>query len=218
MTEHYNVAIATPGRSFHAEYVKSLVNTCRELSRLGITYTFLNRYSSFVASAREMTATDSGTHSFHTNKIAEGRFTCDKIFWIDSDIDWQPKDFLELYYSNEDIISGLYALDAAGLVAANIIDENGLMKSVDYRYFILDADPVSVGGVGFGFVCVKASVWESIPQPWFLIVRAPFGENKTMVNVSEDYSWCARARHAGFDVKVHPLVKVNHHKEVVYRV
>ena len=51
---HYDVVIATPGFSMKAEYVKSLVSTCATLDDLGITYTFLNRQSSFVATAREL--------------------------------------------------------------------------------------------------------------------------------------------------------------------
>ena len=83
MTEHYNVLIATPGRMLHAEYVSSLVKTTQRLNELGITYGFLNKYSSFVPTARELTAIDSWSHDYSTNKIANGKMTCDKIFWID---------------------------------------------------------------------------------------------------------------------------------------
>ena len=85
-TPHYDVAIATPGHSMKAEYVKSLVLTCNALDKLGKSYIFLNKYSSFVPSARELTATDTYSHNWETRVIGSGAFSCRKIFWIDSDI------------------------------------------------------------------------------------------------------------------------------------
>jgi GT2 family glycosyltransferase len=34
--------------------------------------------------------------------------------------------------------------------------------------------------------------------------------------VGEDYSFCVRARRAGFKVWVDPTVKVKHHKDTIY--
>jgi len=217
VTEHYNVAIATPGYSFHNAYVVSLVQTITELQRLGISYTFLNKYSSFIPHARESTAADKFDNDFSSSVIASGRFTCDKIFWIDSDIEWKPEEFIKLYESDEDIISGLYVLSGDGLAAANRLDENGIMKRTNSRDFMFDEDPVVVGGVGFGFLCVKASVWNSIPRPWFLIGKMQWSPDSEMrVNVGEDYSWCGRAQQAGYQIKLDPTVRVGHHKQIAY--
>jgi hypothetical protein len=215
MNKHYNVAIATPGRMFHAEYVISLVRTIRELEDRGITYTFLNKYSSFVPTARELTAIDSAQHDYSHNLIAGGKFTCDKIFWIDSDIEWEPDDFLNLYLSELKIVSGLYALDATGLVAAGKLDSEGIMKRINSRELMFEDGPIAVGGVGFGFLCVDAKTWESIPRPWFLIGKMRWDESGMMVNVGEDYSWCGRAQSVGRTVYLDPTVRVKHHKEMV---
>jgi hypothetical protein len=217
MTEkpHYNVAIATPGRMFHAEYVTSLVRTIRELESRGITYTFLNRYSSFVPTARELTVIDSAQHDYSNNLIAGGKFTCDKIFWIDSDIEWEPDDFLNLYLSELGIVSGLYALDGTGLVAAGKLDSEGIMKRMNSRELMFDDGPVVVGGVGFGFLCVRSEIWESVPRPWFLIGKMRWDESGMMVNVGEDYSWCGRAQTAGHQIYLDPTIRVKHHKEMV---
>jgi hypothetical protein len=56
---HYNVVFATPGSSLHPEYVKSLIETTKWMNGKGMTYHFVNQFSSFVPSARENTATDS---------------------------------------------------------------------------------------------------------------------------------------------------------------
>lgn len=217
MSEHYNVVIATPGRMFHAEYAASLVETVQTCNDLQLNVKFLNKYSSFIPTARELTASNTWQHDYTTNSIAGGKFTYDKLFWIDSDIEWTTEDFLKLYYSSHDVISGLYALDPVGTVAVNYPNDRGVPTRVNQVEFLLHEDPVEVGGVGFGFLCVKSGVFESIPRPWFLIGRVQWSEDSDMrVNVGEDYSWCGRAQQAGFKIMVDPTVKVKHHKETVY--
>ena len=214
MTEHYDVVIATPGRSFHGEYVRSLVATLAELNKLGITYTFSNQYSSFVPVARELTALDIAYDDHTGTSIGNGRYTCGKIFWIDSDMKWKPEDFLKLYRSDENIISGLYALSTDGLVAMNRLDESGIPQRVMAQELMCEGEPIVAGGVGFGFLCVKAEVWNSIPRPWFLIGRLKLRDSETRINAGEDYSWCGRAQQQGYEVKVDPLVKLGHMKEI----
>ncbi len=215
---HYDVVIATPGEMLHAEYVRSLVKTTEELHRRGLTYTFLNKYSSFVPTARELTAIDRWDHNYDSNVIAEGKFSYGKIFWIDSDIEWEPAQFMCLFDSELDIVSGLYALDPAGQVAVHYPDAQGVPKRVNKVEFLLHTEPVEVGGVGFGFVCMKSGVFEKITRPWFAIARLPWGETGLKVNVGEDYSWCANAQRHGLKIFVDPTIRVRHHKSTVYEV
>ena len=216
---HYDVVIATPGRMFHSEYVQSLVKTCEQLSYLGKTYKFLNKYSSFVPTARELTAADVFTHDYTSNEIGGGKFTYEKIFWIDSDIEWTPEDFLKLFNSREDIVSGLYVLDQMGTIAASYPNDRGVPTRINKVEFLLHEDLVEVSGVGFGFVCMRSGVFEGIPRPWFLIGRVQWSADHPMrVNVGEDYSWCGQAQRSGYKIFIDPLVKVKHHMETVYEV
>jgi hypothetical protein len=217
--KHYNVVIATPGRMFHSEYVQSLVKTLEALTAEGLTYTFLNKYSSFVPTARELTAIDRWDHNYDSNEIAEGKFTYDKLFWIDSDVEWDPEDFLALYKSELEIVSGLYAIDQYGKLAVGYPNEHGAMTSVQSVEFLLHTEPVEVGGVGFGFLCVKSGVFENIPRPWFLIGKMKWSpDSEIRVNVGEDYSWCGQAQRAGYKIYVNPLIKLKHHKETIFEV
>lgn len=213
------VLIATPGHSAKMEYVKSLTKTLRELSANGIKYDFLSQYSSFVPTARELTALNKTQHDYSEGVGVAGGIEYKKIFWIDSDIEWEPDNFLKLFYSELDIVSGLYQLDSAGTVAVNYPNERGVPTRVNKVEFLLHDLPVEVGGVGFGFVAIKHGVFEKMERPWFLINRVQWEEGREMrVNVGEDYSWCANATRAGFKIFVDPLVKVKHHKEIVYEV
>lgn len=216
MKPHYNVVIATPGRQLHAEYVESLVKTLEFLGGAGLTYKFLNKYSSFVPSARELTATDTYAHNWDTREVGSGEFTYDKIFWIDSDISWEVPDFLQLYYAEEKIISGLYQTHPNGTVAVNLPDADGRPTKVNKVEFLLHDSPVLVGGVGFGFVAVAQGVFEKMTRPWFLIDKIRWDGYDFDTNVGEDYSWCNNAKRAGFEIWVDPNVKVLHHKETAY--
>jgi hypothetical protein len=216
---HYDVVIATPGHSLKAEYVSSLIETLGHLHKNGYRVKWLNRYSSFVPTARELTAIDSPLHDYDTNAIGGGRFTYDVIVWIDSDIEWTVDDFMKLIRSQHKVVSGLYQLDHAGSVAVGYPNKIGTPTRVNKVEFLLHDEPVEVGGVGFGFVAMKSGVFESIPRPWFLIGKVLWKEGEDLrVNLGEDYSWCERAKAAGYTIWVDPNIKVKHHKETVYEV
>jgi hypothetical protein len=216
--QHFNVLIATPGRNFVPEYVESVVNTCAWLSAQGLTYKFLNKYSSFVPSARELTATNTYSHNYNTNEIGCGEFTYDKIVWIDSDISWEIDTFKKLFESDKDIISGIYQTGPSGIVALALPDDKGLPRKVNKVEFLLWEDPFEVIGVGFGFVAMKSGVFESIQRPWFLIERIKWTDVPFETNVGEDYSWWKRAIDAGHKIWADPNIKVLHHKDTIYQV
>lgn len=215
---HYNVLLATPGRNFVAEYVESLVETCIWLSGQGLTYKFLNKYSSFIPSARELTATNTYSQNYETNEIGSGEFTYDKIIWIDSDISWDIEAFKKLFKSDKDIISGIYQTAPQGIVALALPDQNGLPRKVNKVEFLLWEEPFKVIGVGFGFVAMKSGVFESVKRPWFLIERIKWSDHPFETNVGEDYSWCFKAIKTGYQIWADPLIKVFHHKDTIYKV
>ena len=216
MKTHYDVLIATPGSIFKQEYVRSLVDTTRVLNEKGISYCFLSKYSSFVPSARELTATDSYSHDWESRELCGGKISYKKIIWIDSDIEWTPEDFMKIYDSELDVVSGVYQTHPNGTVAVNLTDPKGRPTKVNKVHFLLHWDPVEVGGVGFGFVGMKCGVFEKMKRPWFKIREVEWDDVDFSVNMGEDYSWCEGAKDAGFKIWVDPTVKVKHHKETIY--
>ena len=207
--KHYNVVIATPGFSMDAEYVKALMATCERLVDEGISFTFLSEYSSFVPHAREATAMGGRELRYDKKQIAGGRFTYDKIFWIDSDIVWTPEDFLKLYFADLDVVSGLYLLDDEKSVPVQVV--NGFVRLEKANVKFLEKT-FQAGAVGFGFVCIKSGVFESMPRPWFKLARLNRGDERPELMVGEDFSWCYSAIENGFKIWVDATVQVTHRK------
>jgi hypothetical protein len=210
---HVNVLIATPGRMMEAEYVKSLVATMEYLNKEGISYLYLNEYSSQVNAAREATAMGSRfLYAFETSPL-RGEVTYDKMIWIDSDISWSPEDFMKLYNSRFDIVSGLY-FNEEGVPLFTFKEDDIYFdhKKLKYKEY-----PFEVFGVGFGFVAMKSGVFESIPRPWFEteFQRITNDEGKEMfIPWGEDYSWCIKAQNQGYKVYLDPSIRVGHHKKI----
>lgn len=210
---HINVLIATPGHSVMSQYLMSLLRTVEVLNKKGITWAYLQRYASHVGDAREITIGGPDPQEIFDSRPLRGAVTYDKIIWIDSDIAWEPEQFLKLYESDKDILSGAYLLAGGEVVAYPEI----LKPALHFDQVKNMTEPMKVQAVGFGFVAVKQGVFESIARPWFQSVsikqiHPETGEEYDFPLLGEDYSWCERAHRAGFDVWFDPTIRVIHHK------
>lgn len=199
-----------------AEYVKSLVSTLTHLSNNGISFLYLNEYSSQVNAAREATAMGSKFLNAFATEPLSGEVTYDKIIWIDSDISWTPEQFIKLYESKFDIVSGVYfneeGVPLFTFKEDDIYFDHKKIKNKEY--------PFEVFGVGFGFVAMKSGVFESIPRPWF---ETKFQKIKNedgremFIPWGEDFSWCIKANEAGYKIMLDPSIIVSHHKKLALR-
>lgn len=214
MKPHYNVIIATPGNSFTPGYMRSILVTTTILNQEGLTWNFLNQGGSLVSMARESTIGGVDTNNIEMTEPCSGDFTYDKIMWIDSDIEWSPKDFFTLYNSDKDIISGCYLMEDRHIPIYNQ-PRGGMMPE---QLLYERKEPFKIAGAGFGFLCVKQGVFEKMPRPWFGPVPVPNYNEKTgertedFILVGEDLSWCTKAINCGFDIWVDPSVRVIHQK------
>jgi hypothetical protein len=213
-TPHYNVIIATPGLMMQSQYVQSLIETTKWLGQQGMTYKYVNKFSSFVASAREKTATDSDEHDWETTEIAGGSFTYDWILWIDSDIVWKPSVLERLFSHNLDVVSAVVPASAQGAITAMRLNPMGEPRQIVWTDLALDDEPVEVDGVGFGMVAIKYGVFEGTPRPWFIIRKARIEGVHYPINYGEDYSACLNMKDAGFKIWLDPLARVEHIKQV----
>ena len=207
---HINVLIATPGHSMVADYVKSLIDTLALCSSRGISVAYLSQYSSLVANAREITLSGSWNNAIEESRPLSGEVTYDKIFWIDSDISWTPEDFLKLYESDLDVVSGVYVL-SSGTIAA-YTSPNAHMSVEDLKD---KTEPFEIIGCGFGFLAVKSGIFEKIKRPWFSSVTIKLGEGDSAIDFpvsGEDISWCIKTTDLGYKINLDPTVLLTHHK------
>jgi hypothetical protein len=191
------------------------------LNSKGLTYKFLNKQSSFIPSGRELTALDQYENDWKTRSVGSGLYTYGKIIWIDSDVQWEVEDFIRIFESELDVVSGLYATHPNGTVACSVFHpdyEEPKPAKTHESFFFMQDEPVEVFGVGFGFVAIKSGVFENMDRPWFKIEHIIWDKELDFAtNVGEDYSWCMNARRNGYKIFVDPTVKVLHHKETIYQ-
>lgn len=210
--QHYNVVICTPGSHLTSPYVISLLNTILYCQENGISIMYSNQFSSHVGDAREATLCGSMVNKLNDTRPFEGNITYDKLMWIDSDISWTTEDFIKLYNSDKEIISGMYLLGSGDVtVYPKLLD-----AAMRYEDALVLDEPFQAEGVGFGFVCIKSGIFESMSRPWFQSVpitkKMSDGTELTFPIMGEDLSWCKRATDMGKEIWVDPSVKVTHHK------
>lgn len=210
---HFNVLIATPGNNFTAGYVKSLLKTIFMLNQEKISWNFLNSGGSFIPVVREQTIAGWDFDNPNLKEPCGGDFTYDKIFWIDSDIEWETKDFFKLYDSDKDIISGCYLVEDRH----SPIYEKPRSPMMSEKTLLSKKDIFKVSGVGFGFLAIKQGVFEKMPRPWFGSVSVPNDDPNKKSDVEslligEDLAWSTKAIRCGFEIWVDPKVRVSHQK------
>jgi hypothetical protein len=213
---HYNVIIATPGMDMDGAYVRSLTETIAELNKRNISNIWICDYFSIVNLAREFTLDagyllDNGDIDYSAKGPIRDTVTYDKIFLIDSDISWTTDQFLKLYYSDKDIISGIY-MTAIGEATVypkdpDYFQNNGISENNE----IIEAK-----GFGLGFVCVKSGVFESLERPWFQFLYSDKqSPNPKNFMIGEDISWCMRVSQLGYSLYSDLSVKVKHCKKIL---
>ena len=213
---HYDVLIATPGHSLEAQYVRSLVETLAECNSRGVSYKWLNSYSSLVHNARETTIT--GGDGFTLNPLDKGplgdRVTYNKIFWIDSDISWTPEDFFRLYDSEHEVVTGAYLLADGFTTSVHAWGKPGGIAKEE----ILEMKEITkIQSMGFGFVAMKSGVFEKLERPWFghYTQKIQTGPDSFIdTYLGEDISWCINAYKYGVEIYFDPSVLVGHMKKV----
>ena len=130
----------------------------------------------------------------------------DQILWIDSDIYWDPKDAIKLFYSDKDVIGGTYR--------RKDLNEGYSIKS---EYPFPKDNPMEVKGIGFGFLKMSRKVIESLwnisddYQDDDMSCKNIF---EVIVNggqiYSEDYVVCQKISKLGFKIFLDKEIDLGH--------
>jgi len=148
-----------------------------------------------------------------------GQQDYDLLFWIDSDILFQPEDFQKLVEADKPIISGAYAKDMKGNLAVALMHdgwknhEKDSLISLTWKDLEGKTEPFIVVSSAMGFCLIQKGVFEKIKRPWFACSTVDLYRNGDKYLIGEDVYFSLNASYHGFVSWVHPLVKVAHLKQ-----
>jgi len=120
-----------------------------------------------------------------------------ELLWLDSDMTFPADIYEKLSRTGGDIVGALAVRRHQDFpLPAIAIRRNGKW----YAIRAWPSRPFEVDGIGLGVTLVKRRVFEKLEPPWF----------KTPEDESEDYTFCRRAKEAGFHVFCEPRIRVGH--------
>jgi len=138
----------------------------------------------------------------------------DYVLWIDSDnpprqssIEWllAAMETSEVQGERIDVIGGWYRMnDARGVVAAGGMTALLPEKAVSESRSLIECE----AGIGFGLLLMRGSVLAGLGPDAFW----PAYVEGRKSPLTDDWSWCHRARAAGFKLWLHPMAFVEHLK------
>lgn len=184
------------------QVVKSLVETQDVFRAKGIPLTIQMQVgSSIIEAARTKAA-----HEFLQSKAT-------RLFWVDSDIAWNPPDFLRLalFSTKMDVVCGAYCSkkDEPAFMIAGFTDN---VHSNEYGC-------IEMQGLGLGFTCVHRKIMEElaakarrmkfpdIAEPVPHIFRCDTTGNEFR---GEDVAFFSDVRALGYKVWVDPSITLQH--------
>lgn len=207
------IAVITPCYSgmVNLQYMMSLLTTIQRVRKTECTFISCVGCSDLPAARNGLVA----------RAMAQG---AEKIVMIDDDVSWDSDDFPKLVLSPEKIIAGCYQkrphhVGAQPEMAVSLwpkrleADERGLIE---------------VEAAATGFMCVDRAVFEAMKpncekyqddslkpdenehlHMWFAWGWMEKGNGR--FRRGEDYTFCEKARAAGFRTWVDPSIKLGHH-------
>lgn len=184
-----------------AAYLGSCIKLERELNRVGLEHDWdIGTNESLITRARnEMTA--SFLKSDHSH-----------LFWIDADIEFEPKDVAALWNMEVDIACGVYCMKKRDKQWYAAWKDGQLVKELDQF-----KEPIEVDYCGTGFLLIRRNVIEKLVET-AEIYQGPDGLVSALFMTpihndgfeSEDYHFCRKSREAGFKIIMDPSVRLGH--------
>lgn len=234
LPERVRIMLSLPGRSFSANFVRSLVGTVAALlgsPRYELALSF--GYSSMVHFARMKTM---GLDVLRgaDQKPFNGSKDYDVWVTLDSDIVWTPQQFADLVESTarHPVVSGLYRMEGGShFSVVREWDTEHFAKHGTFEFATVEnvrdwvtaakeaGDPfIPVAYNGMGFFAVRREVLEALRYPYFdAPVQEIPGEGGVALRdlCSEDVAFCKNVRAAGFQVVAKVDLIVGHEKVVI---
>lgn len=181
--------------------VMSIAKTMREAGRIGLDLRYAQGSASNNDRARDI--------------VVDGFLSsdCDKLFWVDSDMVWEPEAFFKLIAlsTQVDIVLASYPAKVEGPIPF-FVDMDSPAETGDFGL-------LKIKGAGLGFCCMDrkpvqaiADISEecydqSIERNRKKIFRHDIFEGKDR---TEDFAFFADAMDCGFDIWLDPTIELGH--------
>lgn len=188
-------------------FLESSMKLQEELLLKGVPHDFLfGRNDSLVTRARnEMNATFLSTEHTH-------------LFWIDADMEFEPRDVAKVWNLEADIGVGVYAMKKQDKQWFAAWKDGQLVHDLDQF-----KEPIEVDYAGTGFMLIKREVIETLAKT-AESYEGPNGRVAALYMTpihddgfeSEDYHFCRKAREAGFKIFMDPSVRLGHVGQYTY--
>lgn len=212
------IVFCLPGSSFSGLFLECWTDLVSNCISNGIRPLFNRKQSCNIYYVRNMCLGADVTRG-ENQKPFDGKLDYDYLMWIDSDIIFNPNQFMKLLSYKEDIVSGLYLMEDQKQFATVKVWDYAYFQEHGTFQFLTPADIadqkglIEVSYTGMGFMLVKKGVFEKMPYPWFKPIEKRVGN---MVDFTmEDVSFCLRAQELGYKIKIDPEIKVGHYKSHV---
>jgi hypothetical protein len=128
----------------------------------------------------------------------------DEWIFCDSDIEFTEKHLLRVLKLDKDIVSLPYSLNSTTKNVYNVIKDREYFPFTTEN--LLEVDGNGAGGL----FKIKRKVFEKVPPYWFEGEKT-INENR-LAYIPEDYTFCNKARKAGFKLWVDFNYPLKHHK------
>lgn len=216
-----NLVVCVPGNNFSELFLRNILDFQKRCFANKINVNFSIFYSPNLYICRNGLL-GGNSLSGSNQKPWSGKINYDYILWLDSDIIFSFDDFIKLYSSNKQVISGLYYLHderRQRFAAVKEWDEeyfknNGTFEWVTNEYLVeKNGSLFKVDHVGMGFMLMKAGVIENVEYPWFRPKMANFIDLTEIC--TEDVSLCHTLKEKNFSIWINPNVIVRHEKRIL---
>lgn len=225
------IILCLPGNQFSANFTLNLIRFNNELIKHGIEVMISQAYSPEIHQLRSSIAGGSSEFGlyqrpFTSQFLEEDHY--DYLMWIDSDIIFSLSDFEGLLEMDKDIASGWYRMSNGLPVVGNFIKRKLRFSKKNFPLPLYDKDtiyscsnnmevetatePFVVDWAGMGWMLMKRGVMEELMFPWFAPKIVRYNLPEAYEVLSEDLSFALSLKDAGFDIWVHPKIKVGHEK------
>ncbi len=225
------IVFCLPGKSYSGKFLVNLVNLTTSLTISECTVYMAQTESSCIHRLRNICGGGHPLNGLFQVPFSGDITDYDYILWIDSDILFSPKNFIDLLKADKDIVTGWYydieKNPACGFINKTynkfkkkrsgpeinhpIYDKDNIY-SFDFDEKVTEkTDPYTIDWCGMGWMLIKRGVMEKVQYPWFAPRNVRFSED-VIDCLSEDLSFQLNLKEAGFDIWLHPEVKVGHEK------